>query len=738
MARSFKLPIFTFMRNSIALLFILITSFCFSQEVVRGLIDNPQIKNVYTPQASGTFSEKHLYLYKEAKQTLPFIDDFSSNRIKVYTTDTTSSLFSNTEYYYLYEVNSLHPDTIKYSTDTTFHYTIGKADSTANPTFNIYKYNLGVYPPVIYDTIKDVFPIYTIVDQSLGNPDTSYVVSSYVVNTLYLLHFFNDDNSLWTGSGVFENTNYPINPPSLGVATFDALDNNGKLYIGAGAIPRISDSLVSKSIDLSGAQIADNLFLSFYVESKGFGDAPEAKDTLVLQFLNASKNWVNVWTSAIKSSWPTDTFLQYFVPLNSNDFLHQNFKFRFFNYSSVSGYVGDLGNRDHWHLDYVALDGNRTQDDHYISDVAFVYPPKTLVNGYYNVPWEHFKSASNIMVPSSVAVVNNISNTSASVNFAVEVKEQSSSLYSSASAQNFTIAANDVHDFNENYGNFTYFSAQNDTAFFDVRFALNSSLLGNYSGNDTSYFQQVLSNYYAYDDATAEAGYGFYDAGAEFAYRFKVLEGKGDSLRGVWMYFNEVIGNTNYLTPFTFRVRNDNAGLPGTVLWESNTSFPQNSKGLNHFLYYEFDKAIFLKDSFYIGFHQTTNEYLNVGLDLNTISTHKMFYKTIGGWTNSVIKGSVMLHPVFGKKVTPGNSVVEQSINFAKVYPNPSSSYFFAEAESDFTLSVIDIQGKELLFQNCAFGRNIVSIQDLSPGIYIVKLINPNTQQIQFEKLVLQ
>ena len=738
MARSFKLPIFTCMRKSFVLLFSMLASFCFSQEVVRGLIDNPQIKKVTSPLAAGAFGQKHLYFYKESKQSLPFIDDFSSNRIKVYSTDTTSSLFSNTEFYYLYEVNSLHPDTIKYSTDTTFHYTVGKTDSTANPTFDIYKYDFSVYPPVIFDTIKAVFPIYTIVDQGIGNPDTTYTEASYVANILHLLHFFNDDNSLWTGNGVFENFNYPINPPSLGVATFDALDENGKLYLGAGSIPKISDSLVSKPIDLSGAQIADNLFLSFYVESKGFGDAPEAKDTLVLQFLNSSKNWVNVWTSAIKTNWPADTFLQYFVPLNSNDYLHENFKFRFFNYSSISGFVGDLGNRDHWHLDYVALDGNRSQDDHYISDVAFIYPPKTLVNGYYNVPWQHFKSASNIMVPSSVAAVKNIANSAASVDFAVEIKENTSSIYSSSTAQNFTIPANDIHNFNENYGTFSYFSAQNDTAVFDVRYALNSPLLGNYVGNDTSYFQQILSNYYAYDDANSEAGYGFYDAGAEFAYRFKILEGKGDSLRGVWIYFNEVIGNTNYLTPFTFRVRGDNAGLPGTLIWESKTSFPQNSKGLNHFLYYEFDEAIFLKDSFYIGFHQTTNEYLNVGLDLNTISTNKMFFKTINGWTNSVVKGSVMLHPVFGKKVTPGSSVTENVVSFAKIYPNPSTAFFYAEAETNFSLSVLDVQGKEIITQNCVFGRNVIATNDLSPGIYFVKMVDSNTQQIQFQKLVLQ
>ncbi len=727
------------MRNKLILLFVFLAALASAQEAVLGLDNNPQLKKSVTiPQAAGGFGTKHLYIYKQAKTTLPFTDDFSANRIRTYSTDTTSPLFSATEHYYLFEVNTQHPDTIKYSTDTTYHYTIGKADSAANPSFDIYKYYFSVYPPVIFDTIKGVFPIYTIIDQPSANPDTSFLNSTYVVNTLYLTHLFNDDNSLWTGRGVYENSNYPINPPTLGVATFDALDENGELYAGASAIPKVCDSLVSKAIDLSSLLTADNLYLSFYAESKGFGDAPEAKDTLVLQFYNAAHNWVNVWTSAVKSSWPTDTFLQYYVPLNSSLFFHNDFKFRFFSYASVSGYTGDLGNRDHWHLDYVVLDKNRSEDDNYISDVAFKYPPSTLINGYYNVPLPHFKSASNLMLPSSIAEVNNISNSAASVNFAADIKENISSVYSSASTQNFSVAAYSSHQFIENYGSFVYASAENDTAVFDVRYALNTSLSGNITGNDTAYSQQHLSNFYAYDNSSSEAGYGFYDAGAEFAYQFDVLENKGDTIRGVWIYFNEVINHTNYLIPFTFRIRTDNAGLPGTVEWESAMMYADSTKGLNKFLYYEFDQPKFLKGKFYIGFHQTTSEYLNVGLDLNTVSTNKMFYKTVNGWTGSVVKGSVMLHPVFGKKVVLPQKVNEVEAMRIALFPNPAENYFHVEGENDFNVTILDVQGREIQSQYCTKGRNTISVESLPLGIYVVKMLNPSTQKIQYQKLVLQ
>jgi len=725
------------MRNKLLLFLLFFTSLINAQEILSPLQYNPQIlQKVNEPQFIFTQGIKHLYLYKETKQSLPFIDDFSSKQIKNYSTDTNSVLFSNTLVYYKYEVLGKYPDTLFYSTDTTYHFTQNKADSVPNPSFTIYIYDESTYPVVIKDSIANVFPAYTIVDQA--NPDTTFSKSTYLVNYLILAHFFNDDNTLWTGRGVFINNNHPINPPSIGVATFDALDENGDLYLGAGTIPKISDSLVSKGIDLSTLQPSDSLYLSFYVENKGYGEAPESKDTLVLQFLNSLGKWTNVWTSNTNALWPGDSFIQFRVNLNSVLFFHSNFKFRFYNYSSISGYTGDLGNRDHWHLDYVVLDKNRAYSDNYVSDVAFRYPPKTLINGYNNVPWEHFKSASGPMVPQSVAYINNISNTSASVNFAVQVKENNSILYSSASTQNTTINANSFHNFNESYGSFVYFSAQNDTAIFDVKYALNTSLAGNRINNDTAYYQQHFSNFYAYDDGSAEAGYGFYEAGAEFAYKFKILEGKGDTLRGVWVYFNEVIGHTNRITPFTFRIRATNNNSVGTQIWESSVVYPQiDDKPLSHYRYYAFPEAIFLKDSFYIGFYQSTSDYINIGFDLNSVATTKMYYKTLSGWVNSQMKGAVMLRPVFGKKADPYASVDEIHFASVSVYPNPASLSFYINASESFVLNIHDIQGKQVLSQNCVSGNNVINIESLNSGVYILNMINSNNE-IQFQKLVVQ
>ena len=57
-----------------------------------------------------------------------------------------------------------------------------------------------------------------------------------------------------------------------------------------------------------------------------------------------------------------------------------------------------------------------------------------------------------------------------------------------------------------------------------------------------------------------------------------------------------------------------------------------------------------VEDTFYVGFKQNNNNFLPVGLDKNTNSSNKIFYKVDGMWNqNTVINGSLIIRPVFGK-----------------------------------------------------------------------------------------
>ena len=81
------------------------------------------------------------------------------------------------------------------------------------------------------------------------------------------------DSSLWQNSSVFVNRTYPINPPTLGVATFDGLNEKGLARdFSPFSISEPSDTLLSRPIDMSGLTSA---YLMFYFQGKGIGDAPQ-------------------------------------------------------------------------------------------------------------------------------------------------------------------------------------------------------------------------------------------------------------------------------------------------------------------------------------------------------------------------------------------------------------------------------------------------------------------------------
>ncbi|MBK9213821.1 MAG: hypothetical protein IPO14_12990 [Saprospiraceae bacterium] len=94
-----------------------------------------------------------------------------------------------------------------------------------------------------------------------------------IARPLLSLPFFDDfvqnkiDSTNWTDGFVFVNYGMAVNPPSLGVATFDGINENGKPYGGGHGL---SDILTSSFIDLSN-QGSDSLFLSFFYSPKVMG-----------------------------------------------------------------------------------------------------------------------------------------------------------------------------------------------------------------------------------------------------------------------------------------------------------------------------------------------------------------------------------------------------------------------------------------------------------------------------------
>ena len=132
------------------------------------------------------------------------------------------------------------------------------------------------------------------------------------------------------------------------------------------------------------------IWLSFFYQPQGLGDAPEPGDSLILQLYSPITNkWSTKWKM---EGGPIQPFKFASVNIRSSIYFQDGFKFRFLNYASVSG------NFDHWNIDYVRLDENRSVNDTTMDDVGLLDPGKSLIVDYSQMPWSHYKaSTANLM-----------------------------------------------------------------------------------------------------------------------------------------------------------------------------------------------------------------------------------------------------------------------------------------------------------------------------------------------------
>jgi len=122
------------------------------------------------------------------------------------------------------------------------------------------------------------------------------------------LPFFDDfstsnifpNQNLWNGRDVFVNKDFPFLPVNIGAATFDAIDSTGNIYKTGSEAPFEADKLVTQLIRLDSIfnpiarklSPADSLYLSFFYQPQGVGDAPKVYDSLILEFSRYTGNIV--------------------------------------------------------------------------------------------------------------------------------------------------------------------------------------------------------------------------------------------------------------------------------------------------------------------------------------------------------------------------------------------------------------------------------------------------------------
>ncbi|MDA3779778.1 MAG: T9SS type A sorting domain-containing protein [Bacteroidales bacterium] len=573
------------------------------------------------------------------------------------------------------------------------------------------------------------------------------------------------DSSLWIDKNSFVNQSYSINPITIGVASLDGIDDAGNLYDDYGDDIFQADLLTSKAIDLNYS--GDNtIFLSFYYQPGGLGDTPEPNDSLLLDFYSPNtEKWTTVWFSRYNESdsilteeyaynsniltRKADTitnlyekFSRVILPVNDENYLQKGFKFRFRNYVSLSNnseVPSVIGNADHWNLDFIILDKNRNINDTIINDIAFIKPLTSLLINYESIPWSHFPRANAYEMNDSIVIeYKNIGQEVWNVLREFEIED----ITGDGGIYTFTGGVgDDIPPFTSEmyYRNMNYifpYNSEIDSALFEIRsYMVTDTFIARapYRWNDTIKYLQKFYNYYAYDDGTAENGYGLLGDGTKYgqvACQFETY--KEDTLQAIQFYFNKTRNNANQQY-FNLMIWDDNNGKPGNLLYSQTGVKPIYEDSLNKFSIFNLDNKLILDGKFFVGWQKTTTDMLNIGFDVNRISTDKLFHNINGSWENSEFEGALMIRPVFGKPcnintgINNENNRVDKKFDF-KIYPNPAKEIINISIDDswidNYSCMIFDSYGR--IVYSVAQCKRRVNLSEYASGVYFLRLTSKN------------
>jgi len=590
--------------------------------------------------------------------------------------------------------------------------------------------------------------------ESLGafyriNDQVNINKAAYSKTTALSLPFFEDftnyetfPNPLkWKDALVYINNTFPINPISRGVATFDGLNAYGLPYDSVNKYASIyADSLCSQQIDLSTYIANDSIYLSFYYQPGGYGFEPDLNDSLMLFFKLNNGLWNKVWSKEGTSS--TD-FKQVLIPITNPIYLTSNFQFRFINKVTM------LTNDDHWHVDYIKINSNRTITDTLINDLAFAKNPDFLLSDYTHMPYNQFQAAinSNWLSEHKVYLRNNTSNTITN-SFNYKAKELSTGLVF-AGFSNFTtsIPTNTTANLALLSYTPTYTAAANqDKVVFEQTY-YTAPIANQNTINDTVVTKQVFDNYLAYDDGSAEKSY--------YLNLFNTLPGKiaiehqlytNDTLRGIAIQFGRQIP-TNANKYFSIAIMKTLAGINGaikdSIIYKEDFFFPRFRDSINGFWMYTFSNPVNLPiGSFYVSTIQPAmsgSDSLYFGLDANRTLANHQYYNVLNNWQSSQIDGALMIRPLLGKAIVTTSVATPQTTNFAiRISPNPAHDYISIQSDYNNTIMEIYSMLGTLLYITTLQGSNsTIPLPTFQPGMYFVRCNNGRNWS-NFTKLIIE
>lgn len=600
------------------------------------------------------------------------------------------------------------------------------------------------------------------------------------------LPFFDDfsqnrvypDTSKWGDRNVFVNNGVPMLPPNRNAAIFDVLDESGAVYDFAISNPFVADILTSQPIRLDSItegtpkalSPADSVVFSFFYQPQGHGFAPEASDSLVLQFGYITSHdeevdsittvtvidtvWHHVWST---KGMTLNAFLEqndslYYeyvaIPIVDTTYFVDKFLFRFYNYASIinSSFPTSRGTEDNWSIDMVHLDCNRSTRVNTYPKVCFSGSDPSFLSRYRSMPYRQYRvNATQSMSENLDVKIANLDSIQHQINYSYTVSQVGGGQYYRYEANPVTAMPYKQVGFLACDGTTGAVACPYVGGLFNIDYNVDSAsfVITHYVSDsscnppivDSMVYHQGLYNYYAYDDGTPELSYGLATGNECFAMQFTMAT--PDTIAGVQMLFNRTLNDANDKY-FDIVVWRDSDGKPGQEFYRQSNCHPRWSEHPYKFAYYEFDEPVRMPGGvFYVGLMQQNNDIINIGVDANNDNQQYIFYTEGNIWyQSSIVHGSLMIRPVVGKSYYIGMDEQKNS-SAITLFPNPARNMLhiaLPDNAQGATIMIYDVTGRLALSQ--PFG-NDVDVSSLTDGFYIVNVVTRDGLSLK-QKLMIE
>lgn len=538
------------------------------------------------------------------------------------------------------------------------------------------------------------------------------------------------DSSRWQNNVVYVNQDFAIHPPSYGVATFDYLDENGLPYSSLEKeFVEGGDTLTSQFINLGNGYTADDsIYLSFFYQARGLGDLSTEADSFKIQFRDTSGYWYDMW--AVNGGKHYD-FEQVLLPVIDRAYLHVGFQFRFINVTHR------WGNNNHWHLDYIYLDDNRSDTSMYYPDYAIQSKPTSLLDHYYSMPYDHFMADVSEAADSFYFYVSNMKDYVMNAQVRHLEKNGDDTLV--------------ITQYNQNEGNVPVLGyAQRKVKGYDFTglsgypLVINRNYYVRESGitnpppfdkNEVLTVNHPFTRHFAYDDGTAESGFGFNDLKTATGWVVVAFDlKKSDSLHAVDILLTY---NTQDVSRqrFDFQVYSDIAINGGTdeLVYEQSFVVGDIYESVDNRGFYtiRLEQPIELQaGKFYVGWRQDKEYNLTLGWDKNNgylynadVMNPNIYFNIGDGWiqnNNSKLIGAPMIRPIVGKKDPWTTDVQDVSVGDYRIYPNPADQEIHVPGDAK-RVRILSTSGQVVLDVQHADNSGI-DVSSLVKGLYIVQV----------------